>query len=132
MSKHVIASKHATGNRGSERKYTIGFILSVTLTLVAYFFVQSHVNSGHDSYSHVFLTVTVLGLALAQLIVQLQFFIHLGHESGPRWNKLAFMFMLLVVFILVGGSIWIMENLHYNMMTPEETDSHMMQKEGIL
>lgn len=128
----IVSSRHATGHRGSVKAYTIGLIVSVILTLVVYYFVAGHANSGHFSYSHEFLTILILSLALVQLAVQLKFFIHLGHEEKPSWNKIIFASMLVVVFILVGGSLWIMDNLHYNMMSPEETETYMQINEGIL
>jgi cytochrome o ubiquinol oxidase operon protein cyoD len=60
--------------------------------------------------------IAVVILAVMQLLVQLVFFLHLGGESKPRWNLMAFMFTLLVVAILVAGTLWIMYNLDYNMM----------------
>lgn len=133
MSKQpIISSKHTTGNRGTLHKYIIGFVLSVVLTLVAYGLVKQHVSATHGVLSEGLLIAVVLALAVIQLAVQLQFFIHLGHESKPHWNKLAFLFMLLIVFIIVGGSLWIMDNLHYNMMSPQETETHLKDNEGIL
>lgn len=128
----VVTSRHATGDKGTLKAYIVGFISSIILTLAVYFFVQQQANSGHTAYSAGVLTAIIVTLALVQLAVQLKFFIHLGHESKPSWNKLAFLFMFIVVVILVGGSLWIMDNLHYNMMTPQETETYMQSKEGIL
>lgn len=128
MSKqHVITSQHHTGNRGSLRAYTIGFIVSIVLTLAAYILVKEF--AGAISYG--FLLFAIISLAVAQLLVQLQFFIHLGTESKPRWNKLMFIFMLIILLIVVVGSLWIMNNLHYNMMAPSEMEAHIMEEEGI-
>jgi cytochrome o ubiquinol oxidase operon protein cyoD len=128
MNKHrVITSQHRTGNRGSLQNYTIGFTLSIVLTLAAYILVRYR----PDALSYGFLVFSVVGLAIAQLFVQLQFFIHLGHESKPRWNKLVFIFMLLVLLIIVVGSLWIMSNLHYNVMSPHETETYIQEEEGI-
>lgn len=129
---HIIASRHTSGHQASIRTYTLGFILSVTLTLIAFTLVYTSINNEHGGLSSGYLIASIFGLAIAQLIVQLQFFIHLGHESKPRWSKLAFLFMLLVVFIVGGGSLWIMDNLHYNMMNPIETDTYMKDSEGVL
>ena len=51
-------------------------------------------------------------LAVAQLMVQLVFFLHLGTESKPRWNLTVVLFALMVVVILVFGSLWIMKNIN--------------------
>jgi len=50
-------------------------------------------------------------LALVQLVVQLVLFLHVGQEEKPRFNLLALSFGLITVVILVGGTLWIMQNL---------------------
>jgi len=109
---------------GSLFTYISGFILSVGLTLVAYFAVADQWLSGTG------LITFIVSLAVVQLIVQLFFFLHLGSESKPRWNLTIFLFMLLVVVIIVFGSIWVMNHLNYNMATPSDTDAHIIQDEG--
>lgn len=107
----------------SVKSYATGFVFSVALTLLAYQAVVNHWLSGPA------LIGTVMGLAVLQLIVQLVFFLHLGSESKPRWNLVMFLFMLLVLVIIVGGSLWIMANLNYNMMmTPEQMDEYMLKQ----
>jgi len=114
------ASKKAT-SKSTMQAYLTGFFLSLMLTLVAYFSVVNQILGGRA------LLVAVIGLALAQLLVQLVFFLHLGRESKPRHKLMVFAFMLLVIGIVVGGSLWIMDNLNYNMM-PHEMDEHMLQE----
>jgi cytochrome o ubiquinol oxidase subunit IV len=111
-------------NQGTLLSYIVGFILSILLTLAAYFSVVNHLMSGKT------LILMVAGLAVVQLLVQLLFFLHLGRESRPRWKLLVFWFMLLVVGILVIGSLWIMNNLNYNMM-PHDVETYMRHEEGI-
>lgn len=111
---------HDAGH-GSYVSYTIGFLLSIALTLAAYFLVVDKLLAGSA------LVAAIMGLAVAQLFVQLVFFLHLGRESKPRWNLMVFGFAVLVVAIVVLGSIWIMENLDYNMM-PEEMEQHMLDQ----
>ncbi len=111
--------------------YSIGFVLSIALTLVAFMFVQLHVTSNHLSFSHEALTAIVMIFAVVQFIVQLTFFLHLGQEERPKWNLIVFLFMLLVLLIVVIGSLWIMQNLNYHMMTPTETKAYMKDHEGL-
>lgn len=110
--------------------YTIGFVLSVALTFVAFMLVQQHITSNHTSFSHEALTVIVMVFAVVQFTVQLTFFLHLGQEERPKWNFIVFLFMLLVLLIVVVGSLWIMQNLNYHMMTPAETKAYMKDHEG--
>jgi cytochrome o ubiquinol oxidase operon protein cyoD len=100
--------------------YITGFVLSVLLTLTAYISLTNH-SLGN-------LTVAiVIGLAITQLLVQLIFFMHLGRGRSARLNTVVFGFMLVVIGIVVGGSLWIMHNLDYNMM-PEDMNNYMVQQ----
>lgn len=101
--------------------YLAGFILSLLLTVTAFICVINKVFTGR------ILVLTVIALAIAQLLVQLVFFLHLANEKKPRLNLLVFGFMLLVVGIIVGGSLWIMQHLDYNMM-PHQMDEHMLDQ----
>lgn len=96
---------------GSYKSYIIGFILSIILTLIPYWLVVNHWSPKREVT-----IIAIMVFAVLQLLIQLVFFLHLGSESKPRWNLMAFLFTILVVAILVVGSIWIMYNLDYNMM----------------
>lgn len=111
--------------RASTKSYVTGFVLSIVLTLIPYYLVVEQVVSGWT------LIIYLMVFAVAQLLVQLEFFIHLAPESGPRWNVLVFLFMGLVLLIIVLGSLWIMDNLDYHDMTPEETNTYIQDEEAI-
>jgi cytochrome o ubiquinol oxidase operon protein cyoD len=116
---------------GTEKSYMLGFLASVALTLTAFYIVNQHVTSAHEFLTHRNIILIITGLAITQLIVQLQLFLHLGSESKPRWNLMAALFAAMVVVILVFGSLWIMKNLNYNMTPPTQTDEHIMNDEEI-
>lgn len=101
-----------------------GFGLSVILTLAAYWLVVS------ERLASNVVVAIILGLAVAQVMVQLVFFFHFGRENKPRWNMTVFLFMLVFLGVLVGGSIWVMHSLNYNMMdmSPHEKDMYMMHQ----
>ena len=101
---------HAESGTASLKSYIIGLTLSVFLTLAAYFLVVEKVFAGMG------LAVCIMALAVVQFVVQVLCFLGLSKETKPRWNAMMFCFMLLVVVILVGGSLWIMNNLNYNVM----------------
>ena len=86
-----------------------GFILSVILTVGAYVGVTFHVLSGAS------LLFLVLGLGSLQALIQMICFFHLGIEKKPQWQLLTFLFMIVILLVVVGGSLWIMYNLNYNM-----------------
>lgn len=97
-------------DHGTVKSYIVGFILSLLLTIVPFVLVAQHSFSNDTLY-------IVIGLfALAQLIVQLVFFLHLSPKSQARWNLNVFIFTFIVVMILVVGTLWIMVNLDYFMM----------------
>lgn len=117
-------AKKRIGNSSSPStawSLTIGFVLALSLTVFAYLIVVNH------WLQTVWTLVAIVILAVLQLVVQLVFFLHLGREKKPRWNLSAFFFMLIFLFIVVAGSVWIMYNLNYNMMTisPSQMDSYM-------
>jgi cytochrome o ubiquinol oxidase operon protein cyoD len=99
--------------------YTIGFVLSIALTLVAYFSVVNQWLAG------AVLVGVLITLALSQFFVQAILFLHVGDEAKPKWNQTSFLFMILVVVTIVIGSLWIMNNLNYNMMSSEQMDTYM-------
>ena len=89
------------------RPYFTGFLLSLILTFASFLLVYESLLTGWP------LIYSLSGLALTQMIVQLIFFLHLGDEPKPYWNLLLFLFMVLTLVILIGGSLWIMYNLDY-------------------
>jgi cytochrome o ubiquinol oxidase operon protein cyoD len=112
---------------GSAKTYTIGFGVSILLTAAAFLITSKSLAHGWA------LIGILLLLAVIQLFVQLAFFLHLAHESKPRWNLTAFAFAVMVVLMIVVGSLWIMKNLSYDHhagLSPEQTDNTIIQDEG--
>lgn len=115
--------KKAQVKTGGMMSYVVGFVLAVILTLLAYVIVVNHWLTGAA------LLAAIVGLAVVQLLVQLVFFLHLGRGGSARWNVTAFLFMLIILAVIAGGSLWIMYSLNYNMqMTPQEMDKYMQQQ----
>ena len=113
-------------------RLTTGLFLSLACTLIAWWIVSVHENSGHFEISHTALYWGVVACALVQLFVQLGFFLHVGEDRRPRWNTWALGFAAIVVSIIVFGSIWIMDHLSYHMSgSPTDTDHAIMHDEGI-
>ncbi len=94
----------------SYKPLAIGYTLSLLLVVAAYRFLTRY----HLTHTH--LVVTLFAFCIIQAIIQLVFFLHLGIESKPRWNLMTFLFAVIVIVIVVGGSMWIMSNLRYNLM----------------
>jgi heme/copper-type cytochrome/quinol oxidase subunit 4 len=47
-------------------------------------------------------------------------FFHLDLTDTPRESLLALCFAAILIFLMVGGSLWIMFDLHHRMGTPPE------------
>ncbi len=111
------------------KSYVIGFALSVALTLAAFFVV---LRPGFFHVGYGAMVPAILILAVAQLFVQLIFFMHLASESGPRWKLAIFLSTVSIVLIVVIGSIWIMNHLNYNMMrSPSEMNAYIQSQDGL-
>lgn len=90
--------------------YLVGFFTSLLLTCLAFALVSQRYLDGSQLY-------LALGLlALAQLLVQSLCFLRLNTSREGMWNTLPYLFTLLIIFIAVAGSLWVMANLDYNMM----------------
>lgn len=107
------------------KSFIIGFALSMVLTLAAYFAVVNHV------FNSVYITTFIIVLAFIQLVVQMVFFLHLGREPRPRWNLYVFLNSFAIILFIVIASIWIMNHLYHNLMTPAQIDSYTLQQEGM-
>lgn len=103
-------------------------MISIILTLAAYFLVVQNVGSGSELLSRSALVFTIVALAIVQLAVQLVFFLHLGKGSKPHWNLIVFAYAALLIVAIVAGSLWVMYHLNYNMMLmpPAEVDAYMI------
>lgn len=113
------------------KSYIIGFALSLVLTLAAAGLIWVYLNSDHRIFSHDFLTAAIIMLAIAQLLVQLIFFMHLADESSPRWKLGALLSAVGIILIVVVGSIWIMSHLNYNMMaSPADMNAYIQSQDG--
>lgn len=106
------------------KSYVIGFLLSLVLTAIPSYLVINR------SFSNSVLLAAILGIAVLQMIVQIFFFLHLGRGPKPFYNVIFFISTVVVILIVVGGSIFIMNNLHYN-MSPADTSKKLIEKEGI-
>ncbi|AZY48323.1 cytochrome o ubiquinol oxidase subunit IV [Bordetella avium] len=111
MSAHHDAA-HADGGHGSLKSYIIGFILSIILTLGSFWLVMN------GTFSRPLVLGGILVLCVVQLLVQLVFFMHMGTAKSEQDNLSAFLFTVMIIAIIVGGSIWVLHNMNANMLHP--------------
>ena len=101
--------------------YTIGLVLAVILTATSFWVANT---------SLLWAPGVALGLAvlaIAQMGVHLVFFLHITTGPDNTNNVLALAFGLLIVFLVVVGSLWIMNNLNDNMMPMSDLMNLQMQ-----
>ncbi len=111
-------ASHATHDataHGSQRSYAIGFALSLVLTFASFGAVMSGALPPGMGMP------VIVGLCVAQLLVQLSFFLHLGIGKGQRGNSGIFACTFALIVIVVAGSLWVMHNADTNMMPTQMT-----------
>jgi cytochrome o ubiquinol oxidase operon protein cyoD len=103
--------------------YVTGFALSLVLTALSFGAVMSGL------VPHGMILPAISLLAVAQLVVQLIFFLHLGASREQRSNSVILTLTVLLVVVIVGGSLWVMHNANENMMPKQMTPAAAMAHE---
>ncbi len=116
------AEQHATDTApGDERAgqesvaqgvvgYLVGLALASALTIVSFFMVGSHLVWTPS------IPVAIGVLAIAQMGIHLVFFLHISSGPDNTNNVMALAFGVLIVFLVMVGSLWIMGHMNHNMM----------------
>ena len=92
--------------------YLFGVALGVVLTLIPFMVIFYH----HE-VSRAFTLFIIFTSAILQFLVQVVCFLRLTFKTEQGGvNIYSFIFTIFVLAAIVGGSIWIMINLNYNMM----------------
>ena len=99
--------QHSVGER--ILGYVVGLALALLLTATSFFI------AGTDLVWQPSIPVAIIVLAIAQMGVHLVFFLHITTGPDNTNNVMALAFGLLIVFLVVGGSLWIMSNMNHNM-----------------
>jgi len=94
--------------------YLVGLVLAILLTATSFFV------AGTNLVWQPSIPVAIIVLAIAQMGVHLVFFLHITTGPDNTNNVLALAFGLLIVFLVIGGSLWIMSNLNHNMMPMDQ------------
>jgi cytochrome o ubiquinol oxidase operon protein cyoD len=94
--------------------YAVGLGLAILLTATSFFV------AGTDLVWQPSIPVAIVVLAIAQMGVHLVFFLHITTGADNTNNVLALAFGMLIVFLVIGGSLWIMANLTHNMLPMDQ------------
>jgi cytochrome o ubiquinol oxidase operon protein cyoD len=98
------------------RNANLGLGFSLLLTAVAFWLAVVHPQFVWGPA----VADALIVLAIAQMGVHLVFFLHVTTGPDNTNNVLALAFGVMVVFLIVGGSIWIMGHLNHNMMPMDQ------------
>ena len=90
--------------------YTVGLGLAIVATIASFVVAQTNLLWAPG------VPVGLIVLAFAQIGVHLVFFLQLGSGPDHTNNILALAFGMLIVFLVITGSVWIIANLNSNMM----------------
>jgi cytochrome o ubiquinol oxidase operon protein cyoD len=101
--------------------YVIGLGLALVLTGVSFWVASTSVLWGPG------VAVGLVVLAIAQMGVHLVFFLHITSGPDNTNNVLALAFGVLIVFLVMIGTIWIMAHMNANMGISPELMNLQMQ-----
>ncbi|MES2136170.1 MAG: cytochrome o ubiquinol oxidase subunit IV [Pseudomonadota bacterium] len=100
--------------------YVIGLGLALLLTGISFWVASTSTLWGPG------VAVGLVVLAIAQMGVHLVFFLHITSGPDNTNNVLALAFGVLIVFLVMVGTIWIMAHMNANMAPPPElTNLHL-------
>ncbi len=122
---HTGKPETAPGDKRPEAKgvgsavlgYAIGLVLAVGMTAVSFTIVHSSLIWTPG------IPMGLIVLAIAQMGVHLVFFLHVNTGSDSTNTTLALAFGLLIVFLIIAGSLFIMTNLNHNMLPMDQVMS---------
>ncbi|WP_020174892.1 cytochrome o ubiquinol oxidase subunit IV [Methyloferula stellata] len=99
---------------GAVRTYLVGLGLAVLLTVTSFYVASTNLVWGPS------IPVALVVLAIAQMGVHLVFFLHITTGPENTNNVMALFFGVLIVFLVIGGSLWIMAHLNQNMVPMDQ------------
>lgn len=102
--------------------YVIGLVLALGLTGVSFWVASTGALWGPG------VATGLVVLAIAQMGVHLVFFLHITSGPDNTNNVLALAFGVLIVFLVMVGTIWIMAHMNANMMPSADMMNLQMQR----
>lgn len=130
MNKKDIVTPLPNHASASVATYVAGFVISLALTVAAFVLVMAYDASSGELLGKQVLVVAVTLFAVAQLAIQSLFFLHLSGRRSLRPTLFSTIFTVVTLLTIVIGSIWIMNNLNYN-MGHDDTVKYIQEKENI-
>jgi cytochrome o ubiquinol oxidase operon protein cyoD len=100
--------------RAEVRGYVVGLAIAVALTAASFWAVGAHEIYRQGA------AVALLVLGVAQMGIHLVFFLHITTAPDNANNVLALAFGVLIVFLVVFGSLWVMGHMNHNMVSMDQ------------
>ncbi|WP_300163548.1 cytochrome o ubiquinol oxidase subunit IV [Bradyrhizobium sp.] len=87
--------------------YLVGAVLALVLTAIPFGFVATRTLRPKQ----IFVAISIA--AIIQVVVHLRYFLRLDLKPSSQNKSISLCFAAVVLFILFGGTLWIMFNLNY-------------------
>ncbi len=104
------------------RDYLKGFIFSVILTVIPFYFVMTGAISNVPT-----LIAIIFGLGAVQVLVHVFYFLHVTVSAEDGWQAMSIVFTVIILVIVLAGSVWVMVHLHENMLPAHEQIERVRQ-----
>jgi cytochrome o ubiquinol oxidase subunit IV len=99
------------GVKNAIRGYLTGLAFASALTVASFWAARTGLIYGPG------VPIALVVLAVAQMGIHLVFFLHITTAPDNTNNVLALAFGVLIVFVLVFGTVWVMAHMNHNMMS---------------
>ena len=105
------------------RSYLLGLAIAIVLTIASFYVARTHIIYGPS------IPVALVALAVAQMGIHLVFFLHITTAPDNTNNVLALALGVLIVFVLVFGTVWVMAHMNQNMLALKDMPAMHRQNE---
>ena len=109
MKGDAMTDEHVETYAQDFKSYCIAGLLALMLTALAFALVIFEI------LPHLERLIALAILAVAQIVVHFRYFLHISWHSHRDDLQLV-LFTSLILLLMVGGTIWILFNLHERMM----------------
>jgi cytochrome o ubiquinol oxidase subunit IV len=101
---------HRTEYQRELRSYLVGLGLAIALSAIAFACVA------WGTWARATDLWVIAVTAIVQMIVHFRYFLHINLSQSKRDDLQLILFSLLIIILMVGGTIWILENQRERMM----------------
>lgn len=113
MTSHETTSHDYGFEKKKGHIYIGGILACIILTLIPFYAVSMHILPQGRLIGLIYVC------AIIQLWIQIKCFLRMNMQTEQaQYNTMGFLFMLVILAVIVGGSLWIMYHLDMNMMLP--------------